>query len=49
MDLEKIKERDKREIVWGLDTAIASADIVISNEGSLTEFYDKIKDILSKN
>jgi len=49
MDLEKIKERDKREIVWGLDTVIASADIVISNEGSLTEFYDKIKDILSKN
>lgn len=49
MDLEKIRERDKREIGWGLDTVIASADIVISNEGALAEFCDKIKEVLSKN
>ena len=44
-DLVKIKERDKREISWGLNTVIASADIIISNEGPLEELYDKIKQI----
>jgi dephospho-CoA kinase len=44
-DLVKIKERDNREISWGLDTVIASADMIISNEGSLEEFQNKIKQI----
>jgi len=47
-DLEKIKERDKRELRWGLDAVIASADIVISNEGSIDEFRNKVKEILFK-
>ena len=48
IDIEKIKERDKREIGWGLDGVIASADIVISNEGDMKEFYNKIRETLEK-
>ena len=47
-NLEKIKERDKREIGWGIDTVIASADIVISNAGNIDDFRDKIRKILNK-
>lgn len=45
-DLEKIKERDKRELRWGLDVVIASADIVISNEANIDEFKNKIRKTL---
>jgi dephospho-CoA kinase len=47
-DLELIKKRDKRELSWGLGDLIASADIVITNEGSLEEFKNKIKEIFDK-
>ena len=47
-NLEKIKERDKREIGWGIDTVIASADIVISNAGNIEDFRNKIREILNK-
>ena len=47
-DLEKIKERDQRELRWGLDVVIASADIVVSNEGSIDEFHEAIKKVLHK-
>ena len=47
-DLEKIKERDRRELRWGLDIVIASADIVISNEGNIDEFKNKIRKTLNK-
>jgi len=47
-NLEKIKERDKREIGWGIDTVIASADIIISNEGTIKDFRKKIKEILKE-
>ena len=46
-DLVRIKERDNREISWGLNTVIASADVIISNEGSLLELHNKIKQIFS--
>jgi len=45
-DIEAIKARDQREIKWGISVVIASADIVISNEGTIDEFRDKIKNIL---
>ena len=48
LDLELVKKRDKREISWGLDKVINSADVVVSNEGSIDEFRKKIKDILVK-
>jgi len=47
-DLEKIKERDKRELRWGLDVVIASADIVISNEGNIDDFRNKIRKTLNE-
>jgi dephospho-CoA kinase len=46
-DLAKIKERDNREISWGLNTVIASADMIISNEGSLEELHNKIKQVFA--
>jgi dephospho-CoA kinase len=46
-DLARIKERDNREISWGLNIVIASADVIISNEGSLLELHNKIKQIFS--
>jgi len=42
-DLNLIKERDKRELSWGLGNVIASADIVISNEGCVEDFQKEIK------
>ena len=45
-DLNLIKERDKRELSWGLGNVIASADIVVSNEGSVGKFKAEIKKIL---
>ncbi|MFH1013140.1 MAG: AAA family ATPase [Thermoplasmatota archaeon] len=44
-DIVKIKARDHREIGWGLNMVISSADIVIQNEGSLEELQKKVKQI----
>jgi dephospho-CoA kinase len=48
MDLDLVKERDRREIGWGLDSVIASADIVISNDSSVEEFHKRIREVLNK-
>ena len=45
-DIRKIKERDQRELGWGLGSLIASADIVVSNEGNIDGFRKQVKDIL---
>jgi len=47
-DLQKIKERDKRELGWGLGRVITSADIVVLNEGSIKDFQKKIREILER-
>ncbi|MCK4365492.1 MAG: flagellar hook-basal body complex protein FliE [Thermoplasmatales archaeon] len=47
-DIKLIKERDKRELSWGLGNVIASADVIISNEGPVEEFKQKIKDLFNK-
>ena len=44
--LEKIKERDERELRWGIGVVIAMADVIIVNEGSLEEFRKNVKEIL---
>lgn len=44
-DIVKIKARDHREIGWGLNMVISSADIVIQNEGPLEELQKKVKQI----
>jgi len=46
--LEQIKERDEREKGWGIEAVIASADIVVPNEGSKEEFITRIRQILKK-
>jgi dephospho-CoA kinase len=43
-----LEERDKRELRWGLGAVIAAADIIISNEGSIDEFRDKIRKTLDE-
>ena len=47
-DVRDLEERDRRELGWGLGVVIASADIVISNEGNITEFHNKIKELFNK-
>ena len=47
-DLQKIKERDKRELNWGLGRVIASADIVVLNEGNVEDFHKEIREILER-
>jgi dephospho-CoA kinase len=46
MDPDLIKERDRRELSWGLGNVIASADSVVINEGGIEEFKAKIKKLL---
>jgi len=45
-NIEKIKERDQRELGWGLGSLIATADIVIKNEGDIVDFQKNIKNVL---
>jgi len=47
-DIEKIKERDRRELSWGLGKVINSADIVIENNNDLESFRNKIKEIFKE-
>jgi len=44
-DLNKIKERDRRELSWGLDKVIKNADIKISNEDDIKLFRNEIKKV----
>ena len=48
INLNLIKKRDKRELSWGIGNVIASAEIVVSNEGTLEEFKQKIQKILNR-
>ena len=47
-NIKDLKKRDKRELNWGLGSVIASADIVIPNEGSLENFRNEIMKIFNK-
>jgi dephospho-CoA kinase len=47
-DIDLIKERDERELSWGLREVIESADIIISNEGTVEKFQEEIKEIFNK-
>ena len=41
-------EREKREIMVGLEDAMTLADLNIQNNGSLDEFKQKVEDILRR-
>lgn len=45
---EEFLRRDKRELNWGLAKAMAKADLVVKNEGSIEEFHEKIAEIIRK-
>lgn len=45
---EEFRDRDKRELDWGLGKVIARADHMIVNEGSLKEMHEKSRELLEK-
>ena len=45
--IRKIKERDKREIAWGIKDVINCADIIISNDDCLEDLRLKIIEIIN--
>lgn len=45
---EAFRERDAREIGWGLGELIDRADIVLTNEGALEEFHAKVREELGR-
>lgn len=47
-DINLIKERDKREISWGLNKVVSSADIAVSNQGNLEDFRAEIRKIFAR-
>lgn len=46
--MEDLTRRDERETAWGLLNAMAMADITLSNNGSLREFEEQIKELFSQ-
>lgn len=44
---ESLHTRDEREMNWGLNKALAEADIKIKNEGSLEEFSTAVISVLA--
>jgi dephospho-CoA kinase len=43
---EEFSERDSRELAWGLENAMASCEYIIVNEGTLDEYWEKIREVL---
>jgi len=47
-NLKDLEERDKREMLWGLQKVIADADIIIPNNGSLDQFKKRVIAVFDK-
>jgi dephospho-CoA kinase len=47
-DIEALKQRDERELGWGLAEAIKVANITVDNIGTIEEFKEKINTILEQ-
>ena len=45
---EEFRQRDEREKGWGLGDLIVKAELIIINEGTLEEFYDKVGEVLNE-
>jgi len=43
---EELVERDRRETSWGLSRALAQADYIVYNDGTMEEFAAKSREIL---
>jgi dephospho-CoA kinase len=44
---ESLQERDRRELDFGMGEAMDQADVVVENDGSLAEFHDRIRTLLT--
>ncbi|MGC8817224.1 MAG: AAA family ATPase [Candidatus Hadarchaeum sp.] len=47
-DIRSFQQKDKRELSWGLGDALALADFIIVNEGSLEDLRKKVEEIFGK-
>jgi len=45
---DELSRRDERERAWGLENALAHADITIENEGSLEDFAREVRTLLAR-
>jgi dephospho-CoA kinase len=45
-DRESLLDRERRELAFGMDEAMARADVVVENDGSLSAFRERIRSIL---
>ena len=45
---DALKNRDERELGWGLGNALRLADIHLKNEGTLDEFTRDVRDLLAR-
>ena len=45
---EELRERDERELGYGMGEAIEEADVTIENDGSLEEFRDEFREVLTE-
>lgn len=47
-NIDQLKERDTREIGWGMGEAIAASDRIIENTSSLNEYHTKIHELFNE-
>ncbi|WP_370574082.1 dephospho-CoA kinase [Methanomethylovorans sp.] len=47
-DIDALRVRDDRELGWGMGEAIAAADLVIENTGTLDDFRKKVLNTVGK-
>jgi predicted RNA binding protein with dsRBD fold (UPF0201 family)/dephospho-CoA kinase len=45
---EQFKEKDERELAWGLEAALAAAKYCVQNDGTLNEFKTAVSDLLER-
>jgi dephospho-CoA kinase len=46
-DGERLEERDERELGFGMDEAIDRADVTVENGGTLPEFRERVRAVLT--
>ncbi|MDY6966209.1 MAG: AAA family ATPase [Halobacteriota archaeon] len=46
-NLDELRNRDERELRWGMKEAMDSADMVIGNSGALDNFREEVKSALN--
>ncbi|WAI01518.1 AAA family ATPase [Methanogenium organophilum] len=45
---DELNARDERERGWGLDAALAMADVTVTNDGSMVEYENAVRALLRK-